>query len=143
MEKFLAKTRSRLCSLTRGTLEDGAAAETAKMAAASLSTAHSAPAATPAIEEVEDTDQVMPQHRASRSPQPSLTRSPQRPPAIEQDTTIDYQRIAQEVARILKPTIRDAVEQAIQTSLAQTRTNIKAHEGRIEEAEQRIITLEE
>lgn len=51
--------------------------------------------------------------------------------------------IAQTVADIIKPIIRDAVEQAIQSSLIKIQADMHKKDNRIEEAEQRINTIEE
>lgn len=51
--------------------------------------------------------------------------------------------MAQAVVDILKPTIKDAVEQAMQQSITKLQTDIQAHDKHIDEAEQRIHTLEE
>lgn len=51
--------------------------------------------------------------------------------------------MAQAIADILKPTIKDAVEQAIQSSLTKLQADMQAQDKRIGETEQRINTLEE
>lgn len=51
--------------------------------------------------------------------------------------------MAQAVADILKPTIGDAVQQAIEHSLTKLQTAVQGHDDCLDETEQRISTLEE
>lgn len=79
----------------------------------------------------------------------SVTRrhSPSPPPitgeADGSDSSLYYTKIAEAVAKILKPTITAAVEHAMQQGLLQIRQDIAAHASSLKEAEHRINTLEE
>lgn len=83
----------------------------------------------------------------SQSPRAQGTKADSLPPPQPDhrchNQSQDYTLIAQAVAEILKPTIREAVEQAIHSSLHSIREDLNTHDKRIEEAEQRIGTLEE
>lgn len=54
-----------------------------------------------------------------------------------------YQRIAQEVAKILRPTIVEAVEEAVQRSLQAIQVSLEKQAQQISETETRINSLEE
>lgn len=129
MDKFLAKTRSRSRSFTRKITSEGA---TSKMAPHTSNSALEASEAT----------EVMPRP-VSRHPQQSNPPNPVQPATLPSDSTLDYALMAQAVAEILKPTVVDAVEQAIEHSLAKLQTAVQAHDDRLDETEQHISTLEE
>lgn len=68
--------------------------------------------------------------------------NPMRQASGSAGTDIDYQQIAQAVALLLKPVMKEAVKTALQQSLQHIEKEMATGSKHIDEKEQRIVTVE-